>query len=265
MDAASKEIIVDEALAKLTHFARLYGIRSLFIVGGFCRNKFFDHLDQVNDINVASAFEDQAMQLAGLFASEILHTTPKMYKKSGAGVVNYETDLGAIKIEFQGQSVAPYMHNQEVRNWLHASSIDDVPLMHNIFGRDFTINALILSLHDGVIYDPTDLAAPDLEKKRIASLLPPEMLIKYNPLAILRAIRFAMRYNFSIDPPLRTKMKKGATILAKSISQERITKEIVRILKIDSVDGLEMLQKYNLTQFIMNSEIKKYLDGEEDD
>ena len=73
MDPASKEILIDEAVAKLSHFAKLYGVRSLFIVGGFCRDKYFNQIEEVNDIDVASAFEDQAMQLGSLFASEVLH------------------------------------------------------------------------------------------------------------------------------------------------------------------------------------------------
>jgi len=262
MDPASKEILIDEAVAKLTHFAKLYGIRSLFIVGGFCRDKYFNQIEEVNDIDVASAFGEQAMQLGNLFASEVLHTSPKIYKRSGAAAVNYTTDLGTIKIEFQGNSIVPYMYNQEVRNWMHANDVDDVPLMHNIYGRDFTINALILSLNDGVMYDPTDLAVPSLEKKKIISLLPADMLVKYNPLSILRAIRFALTYDFLIHPEMRTAMKEGVGLLPKSLSEERIVKEIVRILKIDAEEGIEMLQKFNLAQYLLVPDIKKYLDGE---
>lgn len=259
MDPASREILVEEAVSKLSHFAKMYSIQSLFIVGGYCRDKYFGKIDGISDIDIVSSFEEQAIHLGGLFASEVLHTSPTIYKRSGAASVDYKTDLGTLKIEFQGNSVIPYMHNQEVSNWMNINNIDDVPLMNNIYGRDFTINALVVSLSDGVMYDPTDLAVPDLERKKITSLLPAKMLVKYNPLSILRAIRFALAYDFLIHPDMRTAMKEGVGLLSKSLTEERIVKEIVRILKIDAEKGLEMIQRFKLANFLLIPDIKKYL------
>lgn len=259
MTNPDKEILINEVIAKLVHFTRLYGIDYLFIVGGFCREMYFGKIWRSNDIDVASAYENEAMQLGGLFASEILNTLPKIYKRSGAAMIMYKTDLGEIKVEFQGNSLNSYMHNQEVRNWMHQNDIEDAPLMNNIYGRDFTINALVFSLHNEKLYDPTGKAVGDLEKRLIVPLLPAEMLIKYNPLAILRAIRFALTYNFHIDPELRTAMKSGYDNLIGSLSQERIMKEVVRILKIDPVKGLNALKKYNLDRLLLNPEIERYI------
>ena len=256
---ANKEIAVNEVIAKLVHFTRLYAIGSLFVVGGFAREFFMNKLWRINDIDVASAFEDEAMQLGGLFASEELKVLPKVYQRSGAAMVMYQSKFGDIKVEFQGKSINSYMHNQEVRIWMHQNNIPDIPLMNNIYGRDFTINALIFSLHNEKLYDPTKRAINGLERKRIIPLLPAKMLIKYNPLAILRAIRFALTYDFHIDPSLRTEMKSGYDDLVKSLSKDRIIKEVVRILKIKPVEGLEMLKKYNLDQILLDPEIKQYL------
>ncbi len=264
-DQLNKKILVSEAVAKLSYFAKLYGIESLFIVGGFCRELYYDKIWRVNDIDVASAYQGEAVQLGNLFASEILNTTPEVYKRSGAAAVIYESDAGSIKIEFQGHSTNQFMHNQEVRQWMHDNNIDDVPLMNNIYGRDFTINSMIFSLDNEQLYDPTELAIHDLEQKCIVSLLPADLLIKYNPIAILRAIRFALTYEFTIDSDLRTAMKNGIDILCKSMSQERILKEIVRILKIDATQGIEMIQKYNLGKFLLTPDIKDMLGNEDDD
>jgi tRNA nucleotidyltransferase/poly(A) polymerase len=258
-DIVNKEILIHDAIAKLSYFCKLYGINTLFVVGGYCRAMYMDELWKVNDIDVASAYEDQAEQLCGLFASEVLKTMPEFYKRSGAGAVNYTSDEGTIKIEFQGRSVNEYMNNKEVREWMHSQEIEDVPIMHNIFGRDFTINALLMGMSDGILRDPTGLAADDLEKGTIRSLLPAEMLVKYNPLAILRAIRFALTYDFHIEESLRVAMQSGVGALTKTLSQERIMKEIVRILKVDGPKALEMIQKYNLGQFLMSPEVKDYL------
>ncbi len=259
VDLTNKEIVVHEAVAKLTYFAKLYGIESLFIVGGFCREWYYDRLWAINDIDVASAFHEQALQLGSLFASEVMDTTMEVYKRSGAGSVLFQSPSGEVKVEFQGHSINQYMYNQEVRDWMHSQGIEDVPLMNNIYGRDFTINALIYSLNDESVYDPTHLAMSSLKDKQISSLLPPEMLVKYNPLAILRGIRFAVQYDFNIEPDLRVAFQKGHDNLCKMVSQDRIIKEIVRILKIDAQVGFEMLKKYNLSEFLLTPDIKRYL------
>jgi len=261
----NKKLVISEAVAKLSYFVKLYGIESLFIVGGFCRELYYETIWNINDIDVASAFHDQAIQLGNLFASEVLNTSPEVYKRSGAAAINFKSEAGEIRIEFQGHSVNQYMHNQEVRQWMHDQGIDDVPLMNNIYGRDFTINSMIYALDDEKVYDPTGLAVKDMDQKVISSLIPAKLLVKYNPLATLRAIRFALTYEFHIDNEMRSAMKVGTDNLCNSISTKRIISEIVRILKIDAEQGMEMLQKYNLGKMLLVPELKQYLgDGEDD-
>jgi tRNA nucleotidyltransferase/poly(A) polymerase len=259
---ADKELLVHDAVAKLTYFTRLYGIDTLFLVGGFCRGLYFDHLWEINDIDVASAYEDQAMELCGLFASEVIKAPPEFHKRSGAATVIYNTDQGAIRIDFQGRSVNEYMYNKDVREWMHSAGIEDVPLMHNIYGRDFTINSMIYSLASERLYDPTDKAVEDIDRKIIRSLLPAELLVKYNPLAILRAIRFSVAYDFHIEESLRVAMKGGGHLLPKTVTEERIISEIVRILKIKAVAGLEAIKEYGLDRYLMNPEFKNLLSVE---
>ncbi len=259
-EIANKIILVKEVVAKLEHFSKLYGIKSIFIAGGYCRSYYLNTIWTVNDIDVASAFKDQALQLGGLFASEILNTTPRFYERTGTAMMEYVAQQGTIKVEFQGNSTQSYMQNEEVKTWMQSEGIDSVPLMDNIYGRDFTINSLIYSLHDGQLYDPTGRGIPDFEKKKIVSILPADILIKYNPLAALRAIKFALRYDFHIEESLRTAIKlAGIENLTQSLTQERILKEVVNVLKTKSPDGLEMLKMFKLDRILLDPSVKDYL------
>ncbi len=255
-----KQLIIDEVVENLRHFARLYGIDSLFIVGGYCRSVYLNQMWDVNDIDVASAYHDQAIQLGGLFASEVMNIMPRFYQRTGTAMIEYESEFGKIKVEFQGKSTNAYMHNEEVKTWMQQEGIENVPLMSNIYGRDFTINSLIYSLNSEGMYDPTGQAVHDFEKKIIRSLLPAGMLVKYNPLSILRAIRFALQYGFHIHEDMRMAIKEGIPILLKSISESRIVKEIVRILQFDAVEGLELLKKHDLDSLLLNTNIREFLD-----
>lgn len=255
--AINKEIVIKEAIAHLKHFCKLYGIESLFLVGGYCRALYFGDMSQVNDLDVASAFHEQAVQLGGLFASEVIHTAPKVYKRTGTAMVEYESESGSIKIEFQGDSSNAYMHNQEVKDWLHRNGISDIPLMNNIYGRDFTINSLIYSLDNDKVYDPSNKALRDLKRKLITPLLPPEMLIKYNPLAILRGMRFALTHDFYIEAHLRREMKKNIHRLAEEVTHERIVREMIRILNVDAPAAMEMFKNFGLQKILLDEEIRE--------
>lgn len=259
-EVINKQLVVREVISKLSHFAKLYGIQSIFVVGGYCREHYFGKIWRVKDIDVASAYHEQARQLGGLFSSEILHSVPKFYTRTGTAAVEYPSEFGSIRVEFQGDSVNSYMHNQEVKTWMQKEAIDDVPLMNNIYGRDFTINSLIYSLHHEVMYDPTEQAVRDLERKRIRSLLPAPMLIKYNPLAALRAIRFALEYGFHVDSDLRIAIKEaGIENLKKSLSEERIIKEVVKVLNTKGSEALDMLKRFELDRILLHPDVKKYV------
>jgi tRNA nucleotidyltransferase/poly(A) polymerase len=255
-----REQAIQEVVSSLQEFAHLYGIKSIFIAGGYCRQHYLGEIWKTKDIDVASAYHDQARQLGGLFASEIAHSMPTFYERTGTAMVEYPSKVGAIRVEFQGNSINSYMYNQDIRTWLQASSIENVPLMNNLYGRDFTMNALIYSLHNGNMYDPTQLAVKDLEDKIIRSLLPAKILIKYNPLASIRAIRFSLENEFSIDSDLQKAIKEDAvSSLQKSVSQKRIVSEIVKVLKINAEKGLELLKKLDLDRILLDPAVKEYI------
>lgn len=256
----NKQLVIQEVIAKLKHFAKLYGIKSIFVVGGYTREHYLGKIWRVKDIDVASAYHEQARQLGGLFASEILHCVPKFYARTGTAVVEYPSEFGFMRVEFQGDSINTYMHNQEVKAWMQSQGIDDVPLMNNIYGRDFTINSLIYSLHNETMYDPTSQGVRDLDRRRIRSLLPAPMLIKYNPLAALRAIRFAVQYDFHIDSDLRLAIKdSGADNLCNTLSQERVVKEVVKVLETNGPEALDMLKRFDLDRILLHPDVKKYI------
>lgn len=257
--STGRKEVINEVVAKLRFFSHTYNLISLFICGGYCRSLILKNTETIEDIDVASAYPNDAIRLCGFFSSEFLKEMPVFYHRTGTGSVEYQ----GIRIEFQNESINSYMHNEEVVNWMRKNHISPTPLMNNIYGRDFTINSLIFSLKTGELYDLTRKAINDFKKKMIVPLLPAEILIKYSPMSILRAIRFAIQYDFIIVPELRSEMKKNKQKLTDSYSRERISKEIEKILKINTKTGLEQLQKYNLTSLIVPEQLSKYVNIKE--
>lgn len=118
--------------------------------------------------------------------------------------------------------------------------------------RDFTINAMAIGISNknfGKFIDPFN-GVKDLEKKVIRTPLDPLITFDDDPLRMIRAIRFASKLQFTIEPKTFE-----AIILCKErikiVSKERIIDEFNKILmcKKPSV-GLLLLDKSGLLDLI---------------
>ena len=95
--------------------------------------------------------------------------------------------------------------------------------------RDFTINAMYMDVN-GKVYDfHTGLA--DIELGEIRCVGKAQHRIEEDYLRIMRAFRFAQRYDFSIDSELRKVIKSHTKQLFDKVSSERIFSEIDKMIK----------------------------------
>src|ERR1700754_1864772 len=106
--------------------------------------------------------------------------------------------------------------------------------------RDFTINAMAVSLPDHVFTDAYG-GIDDLAAKVIRTPGTPEESFGDDPLRMLRAARFAAQLGFSVEPAVRTAMVAMAADLDR-ITAERIRDEFTKLLSgADPVTGLRLL------------------------
>lgn len=71
-----------------------------------------------------------------------------------------------------------------------------------ILPRDLTINSLFYNINTGTVEDYTGKGTSDLRLGLVRTPLPPCETLLDDPLRILRAIRFASRLGFRVDPEL---------------------------------------------------------------
>ncbi|WOL11157.1 hypothetical protein Cni_G19918 [Canna indica] len=96
------------------------------------------------------------------------------------------------------------------------------------YRRDLTINSLFYNINTSTVEDLTGRGIQDLTNGYIVTPLPPKATFLDDPLRVLRAIRFAARFGFTLDEEL----KKAAcddevkAAIADKISRERIGHEI---------------------------------------
>ncbi|GAA3574634.1 CCA tRNA nucleotidyltransferase [Snuella lapsa] len=212
-----------------------------YVIGGFVRD-FILNRGNAKDIDVVAIGD--GIKLAK-HVSKNLYNTPKVqvFKTYGTAMLRYED----IEIEFVGARKESY--TEDSRN----PSVEKGSLQDDQNRRDFTINALALSLNSnnyGDLLDPFNGVA-DLNNQIIRTPLDPDITYSDDPLRMMRAIRFATQLNFKIEETSLEAIKKNKERI-KIITKERIVTELNKILEseIPSI-GFLLLEQTGLLDFIL--------------
>lgn len=110
----------------------------------------------------------------------------------------------------------------------HPDSVAYSDAEHDASRRDFTINGLFENPLTGEVIDYVG-GRGDLERRVIRAIGDPHARLREDRLRMIRAIRFAARFGFSIDPETADAIRAGADQL-QGVSRERIGQEVERML-----------------------------------
>lgn len=224
----------------ISQAAREIGVDS-YVIGGFVRDLILGR-DNKKDIDIVAI--GSGIALAEKVASLLPHN-PKVqvFRNYGTAMLRYQdTD-----IEFVGARKESY--RSDSRNPI----VEDGTLQDDQNRRDFTINALALSLNEknfGELLDPFGGLA-DMEAKIIRTPLDPDITYSDDPLRMLRAIRFATQLGFEIEEHSLASITKNKERI-NIISGERIVEELNKILMTETPSiGFLLLYKTGLLDLIL--------------
>jgi poly(A) polymerase len=123
-------------------------------------------------------------------------------------------------------------------------------LADDVERRDFTTNSLLKNLSTGEILDLTGQGKSDIKKGIIRTPLDPDIIFSEDPLRMLRAVRFTMKYNWDLPWFMIKALKRNASKL-KQISVERVQEELNKMLMTDSPDrAIRLLQVVGLSKYV---------------
>lgn len=123
-------------------------------------------------------------------------------------------------------------------------------LAEDVLRRDFTINAIaydgekIIDLHNGI---------GDIEHGIIRCVGNPDDRFQEDPIRILRALRFAVKFKFQIEANTAAAMRRHMKLLD-HIAIERKQSEFTKIICTDSINGnFEILKRYqDVLSYVMS-------------
>jgi poly(A) polymerase len=123
-------------------------------------------------------------------------------------------------------------------------------LKEDVLKRDFTINGLIFEPLKKEIKDFVE-GREDIEKKVVQTIGSPEKRFREDGLRLIRAVRFAVNLEFSLEKKTGKAISKE-TFRIKEVSPERIRGELIKIMSGPHPDkGLEMLEKTGILKEVM--------------
>jgi len=153
-------------------------------------------------------------------------------KNPDVRVVSSDEDRKSLEILFPGAVTVSISMARQERQTKPGARPQIVPatIHEDLRGRDFTVNAIALSLNKsslGLLLDPTNGLA-DLERKELRAIY--NYSFYDDPVRILRLIRLRVRLGYAIDE--RTKLQYENARLAEvenTIAARRLSEELERI------------------------------------
>lgn len=189
-----------------------------YVVGGYVRDLLLGRPSKDIDIVTLGSGIELAEKVAAGIGPRI---KVNVFKSFGTAMFRYEDweieFVGARKESYRTDSRKPIVEN--------GSLSDDQNR------RDFTVNAMAISLHPdtyGQLVDPFGGVA-DLSAKLLRTPLEPNITFSDDPLRMLRAVRFASQLGFRIDEPAIEAITAQAGRIS-IVSAERVIDEINKIM-----------------------------------
>lgn len=135
-------------------------------------------------------------------------------------------------IDDEEYEITTYREDLSYLDKRHPDSVNFVRDIKSDLGRrDFTINAMAMNITTGEIVDPYG-GKKDLENKVIKSVRDPYLRFDEDGLRILRAMRFAVKFGFSIEEETKNAMHENVMDL-EFVSKERVTEEFCKTLTLN--------------------------------
>jgi len=209
-----------------------------YAAGGFVRDLFLN--TQNFDIDIV--MEKNAVEFAKKFA-ETKGWKLKTHKKFGTAALissdNFKIDIASARSEYYNSPAA-------------LPKVKEGLLSEDIMRRDFTINTVLMNITPKNFGEITDIfsGVQDIKNKTIKVLH--DISFIDDPTRILRAIKFATRLNFTIDPHTEKLIKEAVDKnIFDGLSGKRFFTELKYILKEKNpVLPLTKLFQYKIIQTI---------------
>jgi len=230
---------LNELLSIIEKTAKDRGLSRPFIVGGTVRDRIRGEAKEINDIDLTSENGD-SVELAFACSKLIQYDYFQLYDDGHVCL-----RVGGLQIDFSNHFIIPNIDIELDRLGIK----EKTTLVKEMFSRDFTINTLLQDLSFEKVFDITGSGVRDIRAGVVRCPINPELTIKNDPKRILRALGFALRFNYTIDDALIRAIKKYKYLL-KDTSPEYMKDKANELIKLNSEKAIKLFIELGLLTII---------------
>jgi len=210
-----------------------------YVIGGYVRDSLLGR--ECKDIDIMcvgdgiALAENVARRLG--YKGEIA-----VHRNFGTAAFRYQ-DLDVEFVGARKESYRSHSRNPEVQ----AGTLQD-----DLNRRDFTVNAMAIALHPDEYGQFVDAfkGIDDLEKGILRTPLNPDVTFSDDPLRMMRAIRFAAKFDFRIETEAFEAIKRNAARI-EIVAKERIADELNKMVLSENCSlAFKLLFRSGLLQHI---------------
>ena len=224
----------------------------VFVAGGYVRDMVMNKKSK--DVDITISLPQGGIEFANWITRETNSykegSNPVVYPTFGTakfnlrGITHMGVNIGDIDLESVMTRKEQYKFGDRKPEVDFGTPYEDVER------RDLTINSLLYDISNQKVLDLTGKGISDIKNKLIRTPIDPDIIFKEDPLRMLRAIRFTVRYGWELPDEMVKAIEKNAKML-ETISEERIQDELNKILLSDNArDGVI---------YLMNTQLMKYI------
>ena len=224
----------------------------VYLAGGAVRDELLGL--PIKDIDLVVDMPNGGIEFAKWLTKKLgvyTNGNPVIFPKFGTakfnlrGVSHKGVDISSVDIEVVMPRTEKYTYGSR------KPEVGQGTMAQDVERRDFTVNTLIKDLTTGEIQDLTGMGRKDIETGIIRTPLDPDVIFRDDPLRMLRAVRFTVKYKWKLPLFMIKGIARSAHML-NTISQERIRDELDKMLVTGSpAQAIRILQVTGLSKYVM--------------
>ena len=236
---------LEEFLISIKDLAAKNGLSEPYIVGGVVRDRILGKIgtpSEIKDIDITTGNKDS--QKLGILIKQTYPEADYRVFDDGHSAVN----LMGIHIDLSSNFIIPGI-DQELQR-LGIKDIDD--MKREVYSRDFSMNTVLEKLDFSGLYDITKEGIGDIHAGLIRCPIDPNITIGIDARRILRAIKFAVKFDFTIESKLKQAMLDCRKSVA-NLPPKYVASKMDEIVALNPDKGLDMLIEFKILPLVQLS------------
>ena len=228
---------IQELLNTIAKVAKEKGHSDPFIVGGTPRDKLLGRPEVIDDLDITTG--DETVHALARDVHGVLVSHGSAYKVLGDG--HAQVTIDGIKFDFSSNYRAP-----GIKQMLARVDVDNPnEMLMELLSRDFTCNALLLTLDLKTIKDPTGLGINDIKLKRIRTCLPARITLRNDTKRVVRVLYLAAKLGFDVHDEIIEWVKKHPETIA-DVKPKYLSDKLSQAVNYDKERTVQLLDEMGL-------------------